>query len=621
MIKKVLLILAMASAFLFGYGAHATAVGVPDRNAFFGYFYNVYDSAGADVLRGGIWTYDVNSFINHVKNQLYGGDGQNRTGANFLVQTMIGLSRNRPPTAAEMADWEARVRYADSRGLVFWNVWINYGINSLWQGEWLGPNPPDDTFYYENGGTFTIAFVAPNGHLLYTIKHDCANPLGNIGPLEPAPQNYNLVPTVQASKSAALQGDVIVFSYFVRNAGVDNSPSVGCKTVGNDRPSGYSPLPQQDADRFSDPGYGDPPESCPQVFVANSTVQVAVELVVVGSQEPGSKICRSLVVNPKDAAGGPRASAEVCVVVAKGPYVHFQGGDVWAGGGFADVNPSCDAQSKIVTNAKRLSDGSNAGSAVEYAAYALGQIVNFGSGSKSRANPAEYASKQLTFANSDPDNSKLGYFGASSHCIDDYLAQYDGLGDDQNTIGSNINLATTPGSSVVRRLNGNHTIHGTLRQNTQYVFIVEGGNVTITDDIKYPDTYDSGSEIPSLTIIVPNGNINVQSDVRRMDGFFITKQKFVTCIPPGGPLSVNNCNLQLVVNGAVIAQSIDFNRTFGADGPSSSSRKQPGEIFNFVPEIYIRSGLYMTQCSDPDSCDNARNSIITQSLLELPPRF
>lgn len=724
-----LLLVGLAASFLVGYAKIADAFPVYGRDQYYGYFKNVRDTWGDNVwhvngpaeLAIPLWVNNADTFVNFVKGKLAAGPGtQDGIGAAFIIQTMIGSARDLPPTAAQMNDWEARVRYAAAQGWISWDQTVTFSLNSYYQGPCSGygcdhgasdPDPNDDAFYNDSiSSSSAIVFRNSSGNIAYMLRHQCANPIGTLGPLTPAPSytingtssvsdttvipgqtitfthtltnsgpddapnvnytvyqdgvakasggpftlgvttntvntntfkipnntlpntkfcqwvhytpkdqlggsgdsaqacatviaDFELTPTVTASTTAAQQNDSISFTYQVFNPGPTPSTTTTCKIVGNNHGPGYTPLPQQDTDRTSDAGYVPPGTVCPTNFLVPGPTTVATETVDVGNVSPGSRICRSLVVNPKNQTGGPRASAEACVVIAKTPYVHFQGNDVWAGGGFADVTPACNTSSKITTSAHALKDGSVAGSGVEYGAFALGKITNFGSAGKAIVNPAAAAGKMLTFSN--VNSSNLGFYGAPQHCINSYVATYSGTP-----------VTTQPGTIDVNQgsgtyqINGPHTFHGNVPNQSQQIWLVNG-DVTIDGDIKYSDSYGSLGDIPSL-VIIATGNINVQQGVKQMDGLFVTKGTFNTCSDaPAGNLSVNDCKDQLVINGSVIAGSLTLLRTYGADGGDDVARKNPAEVFNFNAEMYLKSALNGSGASTLRTVDEK----------DLPPRY
>jgi hypothetical protein len=337
---------------------------------------------------------------------------------------MIGSSRNRPPTAAEMNTWRNIVNQYAAAGRVNWSTsGHTFNINTYFQGTDNDPSPNDDAFYDATRNDLSIVFYNSSGGIAYAIRRGCANPVGvsTLTPLPPA-SDFNLTPSVTASIAHATEGDQVTFRFYVANGGPTATTSVACTPVGNNRAPGWSPLPQQDTARTSDAGYAPPGTTCPRTFAVGGPTQVASQVVNIGNLAPGSRVCRSLVVNPKSEAGGARTSAESCVLIATTPYSHFMGNDVWAGGGFAAVTPTCNTSAKITTVGRTLTSGAKAGSVTEYQAIALNQITSFGSASHvlSQYGAIGDASRALTYANSDATASRLGYYGAAAHCIKDY---------------------------------------------------------------------------------------------------------------------------------------------------------------------------------------------------------
>lgn len=715
--KRLLLSVLAAISFLVGYAGVAEAWPVYGRSEHHGYFRNIYDNWGDSVWLEGIPT-SVNSateFINYTKWRLNSGNAQQRVGASFIIQTMIGSARNNPATAAQVAEWEDRVRYAEAKGLVQWNVNVSYRLNSYYQGLGSGSNPVDDAFY-EHSDTRTasaIRFRNESGAVVYQLRHECANPVGVISPVQDPPRytitgrttvtdttlfpgqsvtfrhylrnsgpssatigwttrdgntngaitsgsnglasgsevnvntqtftvplnaafgtqycryisfapsvnglgsgqgaevcatvvpDFEAVPTIVPPATTAQQGETITFTYRVQITGNTRSTNMACQVAGHNPGPGYTSLPAQDADR--NPKVSPQPSlSCNQEFAVGGPYTVGSESVNVGNAAPGSRICRSFVINPRNEGGGYRSSAEICVVIAKSPYVHFMGNDVWAGGGFAAVNPSCSTSSKIQTVARTLGDGSVAGSASEYGAFALGRILTFGSANKALINPTAVAGKALTFSN--VDNNNLGNYGAPQHCINDYVAKYDKATND--SAAADIDVSGQANGTVLN-LSGPRTFRGDMPAGSQQVYLVEG-DVTIAANMRYPANYNGIGEIPSL-IIIATGNITVNRDVEQMDGLFVTRGNFFTCdVPVATTLSVNApCEKQLTVNGAVIAGRLQLLRTFGAQGNNDSERKRPAEVFNFNSEMYLRSALSGTNA----------NVLRTVDQRDLPPRF
>lgn len=339
---------------------------------------------------------------------------------------------------------------------------------------------------------------------------------------------------------------------------------------------------------------------------------------------PGSKICDTITItSPTDPgyfANAADKSATGCVIIAKTPYVHVLGGDTYVGGNFAAINAACNNSAKVTTTGRLLSDGSTAGSGGEYNVFASGNISGFGSSGSAIVGTGSLgaANRQLTFANSEPDATKLGYFGETQHCITDYIPLFSGAA--LMAGGSTVNVGTR-GANGSWHVTGDLNISGTMPAGTaaggQQVYYVDG-DVNITGDIKYPATYASVADIPSL-LIVTKGNVNVTSSTAQIDGVFevrgdgTTTGIFKTCTPKTEPAAVGGaCDLvPLTVNGAVSASNFDLFRTAGASGATPNDRKQPAETFSLTPEIYLNNALNSVSSS----------TIKTTTILDLPPRF
>lgn len=326
----------------------------------------------------------------------------------------------------------------------------------------------------------------------------------------------------------------------------------------------------------------------------------------------GTRVCDLMTItNPSDPAYFASPSdnqAEACVVIGKTPYVHFMGGDVWAGGGILRQTGSCSNDLSKITTLSRDLGGANgyAGSTVEYAAFALGAISQFGSGSRALvtgapAGPTALA-RALTFSNTSPT---LGNFAASPRCINTHYWE---MADVTQPCGAVVNVNAPP-STPCRRV-GDLTINaGTLPPGSKQLYVVEG-QVFITGNVNYPSNYSSINDLPSLVVIALN-DIQVSSSVRTMDGIFFTNGTLFTC-QGKPPLPAPACNQDLVINGAVIANRVDLYRTAGAEGSSAAQRKVPSEIFKLSPEVFLKNAL---------NNNNSQTVITTSDTRELPPRF
>lgn len=492
------------------------------------------------------------------------------------------------------------------------DIFLNPGQNVLvnWNGFRIPANAQPTATYCQHIGFFWTAWDRPYATDKLN-QQACAE----------VAYSYNLIPTVTADRAIASPGEQVTFSFRVQNQGPTNSRPTDWATTIRTLPPGGAPLPAQDNTTprlpFDDSSVRTGQLTYTQGMhpIDNGSAAGAMTKTITVNGQPGEKICSSAAINPAAAQGvAIRYSAETCVVIAKTPYSRFMGNDVFAGGNFATENPACNNQANITTVGRTLEDGSKAGSVGEYGVFALGKVTSFGSSSRVLIGSGALgeASRSLTFANSEPDTSKLGYFGAAQHCIPDYISQFDS----SPAIASGSYNVGTRGSGQWH-VTGNVSLSGTMPAGGQQVYYADG-DVTITGNLTYPGSYANAAAIPSL-LIITKGNVYVSPNVSQMDGIFVargngaTSGVFYTCWPKNEPASVSNaCNSNaLTVNGSVLAARIDLFRSFGASGSSASARKDPGEQFYFSPEVYLRNVINAS----------SQTTVQTTNELELPPRF
>ena len=164
------------------------------RNCRIGYFKNTYDGFGHNIYADGMYTYDLNSFVNKIRGYMNCSGGtllnreeKNATGSAFIILTMLGYAAGQPKDLAcqQYSRWLGLVTDYNNAGLIQWNTPINYIGNTYYQDQsdvgWVDPAAP--TF---SGTAAAIIFMRPDRAVpLYVIKHECANPIGSMWPLEP----------------------------------------------------------------------------------------------------------------------------------------------------------------------------------------------------------------------------------------------------------------------------------------------------------------------------------------------------------------------------------------------------------------------------------------------------
>lgn len=291
--------------------------------------------------------------------------------------------------------------------------------------------------------------------------------------------------------------------------------------------------------------------------------------------------------------------------VANKPYLHVYGGDVLAGstavnnGGsqqcYTDPNPN--NQSGIYSWNNHTTDFSGAGA--QYAVMALDQILDFSSASGSGASAAS-----LSFANAGLPASKLntanGLFGGY-------------LGTTTTPCDFTSDMASPTKAPLI--LNTTTVAKGTVQ--THYVI---GANVFITGSgIRYDTNgWIKPADIPYFKLVVVGGNIYIDASVTQLDGVYVAEKNLggaggtiYTCATglgqPANPTQFgvfyNQCHQKLTINGAFVAQQVQFLRTLGTVGMASGDTwrtNNAAEVFNYSPEVWIprSAGLNLNSSYD-----------------------
>ena len=123
-------------------------------------------------------------------------------------------------------------------------------------------------------------------------------------------------------------------------------------------------------------------------------------------------------------------------------------------------------------------------------------------------------------------------------------------------------------ASGVYNITGDVTLTGTVLPAGVNIVLNVTGNVYIQDNIGY-GSYATAQEVPRLTVNA-GGNIYVKNTVTTMRGIYYTAAKFYSCSSGlGSPVSLGSatgytdCNHQLTVYGAVVADKMILSRTWG----------------------------------------------------------
>jgi hypothetical protein len=300
---------------------------------------------------------------------------------------------------------------------------------------------------------------------------------------------------------------------------------------------------------------------------------------------------------------GPGITAKLCQAtfnIANQPFFGVTNGDVYAGSGY---ETSCDQTADAGIFTWNSNDGFQPvdytlGAGTNFAAQALGDIDGCTTHQFTTSTPGD----ALSFANSKVDNINLltgelgGEFGTVP-CAYDYDS--DETASTPTHTGDN-NLGDSIYSTGSYLYTGSLPLSGTIAANNQITVYVHG-NVSIDNSRFDPKgiTYAAaGGPTPSTITsfhLVATGDINIDSSVTQLDGVYVAQTGTIrTCadssgnIEPAGNIeSAGNCNKQLTVNGAFVAQTIKFWRTYGTMGTTSQVSHSPAEVFNYSPYIWL----------------------------------
>ena len=343
-----------------------------------------------------------------------------------------------------------------------------------------------------------------------------------------------------------------------------------------------------------------------------------------------------------------------CAIIAKEPSFQVWGGSVY----------SENAIKTSVSEKNNLRDLSNSTYIYPYSPFANGSTIVFGSwaeqsvvangavtgfasgaasdgtGSIEGTNPS-YCNYRvpLSFANNGtglcPNSDQTGESGisvstASREALVNYWWVMDAQTIDQEAADLAINYvnSTNLNGDALRYVYSNGDIYLTSSEKiglgdtmTGVTYVVRAdGNITIAGDIEYIDENDtmlSSSKMIPKVIIYAAGNINIKCSVNRIDAVLVTNGYVNTC---GDLSSVENPNdnindsgrsNQLTINGAIMANRIYFNRTYGAGAGAASG--VPAEIVNYDVSA-ILWGREMAEANDFET-------MTTVYQYELAPRY
>ncbi len=325
--------------------------------------------------------------------------------------------------------------------------------------------------------------------------------------------------------------------------------------------------------------------NCSQTISGNGTIPV-VNYATPTNLPIGTQLCVTVSVNAGVFAGSPATSISCTIVVAK-PYFTVTGGDISSNGNITSWN---------VNN---VGGAGYAGAGGQLAALATGNITGFVTGTGMSGNPSG-----LAFANTATGGSTYGggYMATRTPPVVSTAGA--------TALGASPSLASLNG---VYTHAGDLTLYGPVPAGKNVTIVLTSGNLYIANDITY--SYGSVAQIPRLTVIVQNGNIYVNNNVTEIHGVFYAdgagKGNFYSCATASNAPSTdyNTCNHPLTVYGAVTANKLVLNRTYGSVHASSGTPAAPAENFFYSPEVWLA----------PAATGIGSSPAIYNSYVSLPP--
>lgn len=147
---------------------------------------NFSTGSGRDLAHNFIGVNDTGTFINHMwaclNNAAPCSSMNGQIAASYMILTMLGDGNHSVGQAyARWGDWVNIVNQYSAAGRINFNAMYGYSLNTMM----VPYGGPYDVVQYSEGATAnpSIVFTNPNGST-YAIKKDCANPVGNMSPLQ-----------------------------------------------------------------------------------------------------------------------------------------------------------------------------------------------------------------------------------------------------------------------------------------------------------------------------------------------------------------------------------------------------------------------------------------------------
>ena len=307
--------------------------------------------------------------------------------------------------------------------------------------------------------------------------------------------------------------------------------------------------------------------------------------------EAGTRYCVALSISPykmsdtqskadQEANNNQwRHSAPICIKVVKKPKVQFWGNGVFSRAG-------------IRTSLSPTREGV-LGSWVEYEAITGGNIRNF-------RTESSQSTRRLAIEN----YTSTGNFGQGAPSIESVISSIASKFPRQNTNNSEMTVNVYDDTEQIGGFSADRTTK-----------VIYGKNLRIISDITNDDrTVNSDSDFRQI-IIIADGNITIDQNVKRIDAWLIAKGTINTCAVNGlqniQNVTTGNCNEQLQIRGGTLSNTLKLWRTHGSDGKTASSLSEPAEIIKQSADTYLWG----------QAQSGGQGKIVTTYTKELPVRY
>lgn len=229
------------------------------KGGYYGYFSDkcAKSSGNSDVIKGGIdSSVDTAKELIKKLHDWYNGGGQNKTGAAFIVKTMLGKDADGDGRSIKQSEWdevEDRITALDAIGGIKWK---NQTVERCTTNSYYQSSKNDDAFYkrmsdfYSCGKDPAIKFDGG-----YVLDRDCANPIGNIDPL-PKAKKWFIKSSTSVNRASAAPGQILNWDHKIWNDGPDSTTeSIHSNVVMSGFSNGWNGT-HADADKGSGVGDG-----------------------------------------------------------------------------------------------------------------------------------------------------------------------------------------------------------------------------------------------------------------------------------------------------------------------------------------------------------------------------